>query len=79
MKMMMFRLFITTGTNRMQNEESQFKKSFITEDGREVPYLASPTPLPPKHIKKTMDFDKDTEKSVDDFDYVIEKNDDFDL
>lgn len=54
-------------------------KTFITEDGKEVPYLENPIPMPPKHIKKSMDFDIETDGLDDDFDHDSGQNDDFDI
>ena len=48
---------------------------------RKINYLENPLPLPKKHVKKIMDFEKDIVEaaSKDDFDFAIGETDDFDV
>lgn len=44
-----------------------------------VKLLYNPLPLPKKHVKKVMDYDRKFEEMQDDFDLCIDENDDYDI
>lgn len=46
---------------------------------REVKMLDNPLPLPRKHVKKVLDYDRLPAKGQDDFDLIVDENDDFDI
>lgn len=44
-----------------------------------VKYLENPLPLPKKHVKKTLDYDYDVVAGQDDYDLLVDDNDDYDI
>ena len=51
----------------------------ISEEDQEVRFIENPLPLPKKHVKKEMDFDRDIKEAQLEFDFPAEENDDFDV
>lgn len=60
-----------------KKETEKRKKDMNEKEEREIKYIKNPLPLPKKHVKKVLDF-KLSEK-IDDFDFEVDKNDDFDI
>jgi len=83
----MFRIFgVFRNKKRIEEQESVMgNKSDVTgnedtvstQDVTRVTYLENPLPVPKKHEKRTMDFAVD--KKTDDFDILVDENDDFDV
>ncbi len=44
-----------------------------------VKFIENPLPLPKKHVKKVLDFDRELEEGQDDFDIAVDENDDYDI
>jgi len=60
------------GSGETLNVEAPAKES-------RVRYIESPLPLPKKHVKKVLDFDRDLQEGMDEFDLDIADGDDFDI
>ncbi len=56
---------------------NDLKEKQTTEDTMKVTYLENPLPVPKKHEKRTMDFS--VKDKIDDFDFDVDENDDFDV
>lgn len=51
----------------------------ITEDAKKIKFIENPLPLPKKHQKKEMDFDREVGEQSLEFDFDINADDDFDI
>jgi len=60
------------GSGETLNVEAPAKES-------RVRYIENPLPLPKKHVKKVLDFDRDLQEGMDEFDLDIADGDDFDI
>lgn len=70
------------GKQKELAEEEMQGDYFTTKDGRVVKYIDNPLPGPKKHVKKEMSFaidDAEGTEKVDDFDYKIDEDSDFDF
>lgn len=56
---------------------NDLKEKQTAEDTMKVTYLENPLPVPKKHEKRTMDFS--VKDKIDDFDFDVDENDDFDV
>lgn len=64
------------------SEEKEPQNATVTEREKKVTYLENPLPVPKKHVKKVMDFEKEVkekESDKDDFDFAFDDADDFDV
>ncbi|MGN0166752.1 MAG: hypothetical protein ACI4AB_01805 [Acetatifactor sp.] len=64
---------------QVKSQVKQEGKNELAETQRKVNYIENPLPLPRKHEKRVLDYAFDTKKNEDDFDIVIDENDDFDI
>jgi len=49
------------------------------DESPKVQFIENPLPLPKKHVKKVLDFDRELEDGQDDFDIEVDENDDYDI
>uniref|UniRef100_UPI0040578AE9 hypothetical protein n=1 Tax=Acetatifactor sp. TaxID=1872090 RepID=UPI0040578AE9 len=68
-----------SGRDRVNVQESVAKDEESKEEKTKVKYLDNPLPLPKKHVKKTLDYDYDVAVEQDDYDFVVDDNDDYDI
>lgn len=50
-----------------------------SEEVPQVKFIENPLPLPKKHVKKVLDYDREIEDGQEDFDVEIDEDDDFDI
>lgn len=60
-------------------EEEDLSDTANEAEKPKVKLLYNPLPLPKKHVKKVMDYDRKFEEMQDDFDLCIDENDDYDI
>ncbi len=56
-----------------------FEEPLSETEQPHVQLIENPLPLPKKHVKKVMDFDRELDEESDDFDVDVDENDDFDI
>ncbi len=72
-------------TEEVIETEEIIEAEEAAEEEKKVVFLENPLPVPKKHVKKEMDFkivdyvEESDKKSINDFDFEITENDDFDV
>lgn len=55
------------------------EEKVVVEEATKVKFLENPLPLPKKHVKKVLDYDIEPKAGQEDFDLVVDDNDDYDI
>lgn len=63
-----------------QAEEISRKREHSAETKPQAPrYIENPLPLPKPHVKRVLDYDRKTTSGKDEYDFIVNDNDDFDI
>lgn len=65
-----------SGNVKLKKESSE---GITSENASPVKYIENPLPLPKKHVKKVLDFDRQLQKGMEDYDLKVADDDDFDI
>lgn len=62
-----------------EQEDVELQVNDSTEAVQQVRYIENPLPLPKKHVRKVLDFDRELQEGMEEFDLDIAEDDDFDI